>query len=241
MSSFADPNIPSQATHGASSHTTHGPTIPLPQTLTPELVSHGNSIGIDVEKLRNKYINVKLNLNSTVTDEQSLKAKQQIDDAQRLRELEEHYENKANGVNGVNGANGTNGVVDEAQAAHEEERRKLVEASQRLDRLVLCSRCAGQGMYKHHYNFQVKDVNCEVCDSEGLLYKSDDGTLVHKKYAPVIQQNRQNQQNQHNSASGRMTDDIAMELARNCGVSKNNDDPLKLREGDIDIDMPPNF
>ena len=111
--------------------------------------------------------------------------------------------------------------------------KAALEASARLDRLVLCSRCNGQGMYKKQYNFQVRDVNCEICDSEGLLYRADDGQLVLKKFAPV-------QGNQQKEFTG-MTDDIAMDLARNCGVNKNDDDPLKLREGDVDLDLPPPF
>lgn len=44
------------------------------------------------------------------------------------------------------------------------------ETKQRLDQIVICSRCSGQGIVKVHYNFQVKDVNCDECEAEGEIY-----------------------------------------------------------------------
>ena len=39
----------------------------------------------------------------------------------------------------------------------------------RLDRFRICKECRGYGLVKETYNFQVKDVNCEECDGEGIV------------------------------------------------------------------------
>ena len=41
--------------------------------------------------------------------------------------------------------------------------------SKKLDSLTICFRCHGYGFIKEEYNHQVKEVNCDVCDCEGLL------------------------------------------------------------------------
>lgn len=40
-----------------------------------------------------------------------------------------------------------------------------------LDNLLICSRCHGTGLIDHTYNFQVRQLNCEHCDGEGLIQK----------------------------------------------------------------------
>ena len=39
----------------------------------------------------------------------------------------------------------------------------------KLDRFRICKECRGYGLVKETYNFQVKDVNCEECDGEGIV------------------------------------------------------------------------
>lgn len=39
----------------------------------------------------------------------------------------------------------------------------------KLDNLVVCKRCNGLGIIKEHYNHQVKDVNCDECNGDGLI------------------------------------------------------------------------
>lgn len=90
-------------------------------------------------------------------------------------------------------------------------------------------------MYKQHYNYTVKDVNCDECEGEGLLYRDDSGQLVVKSKAPEAGIGGDEKK------YGGMTDDIAMELAKNCGVRKDDSDPLKLNEGNLDLDLPPPF
>ena len=43
----------------------------------------------------------------------------------------------------------------------------------KLDRLRVCKKCQGYGLVKETYNHQVKDVNCEECEGEGLIEMQD--------------------------------------------------------------------
>ncbi len=38
-----------------------------------------------------------------------------------------------------------------------------------LDRIHICQRCHGYGIVKEIYNHQVHEVNCEVCDGDGIV------------------------------------------------------------------------
>ena len=38
-----------------------------------------------------------------------------------------------------------------------------------LDNIIICKRCHGLGLIKEHYNHQVKDVNCNECDGDGVI------------------------------------------------------------------------
>ena len=48
-----------------------------------------------------------------------------------------------------------------------------------MDRLVVCSRCNGQGIVKEHYNYQVKDKNCDECEAEVSGAQSTQKTAVY--------------------------------------------------------------
>ena len=224
MASFvSDPNIPSS---------TGTPSIPAGSSITPDLVKHGHSIGVDVTSLRNKYINQKLSAAITKpNDEDAIKINQQLDDAKRLREMEVAHDLKM----GEGTATDRRTDLTDAQLEQVKALEVNVETAKKLDRLVMCSRCHGQGMYKHYYNHQVRDVNCEQCDAEGLMWKNDQGLLVKQKDRPVAEKTR-----------GLMSEADAMELAKNCGKRKEeNADPLGLRGengaglADLDLDLPP--
>jgi len=126
---------------------------PLPQ----EVLDAGESIGIDVRAIRQKYATQKI-VSNLGTDEDAIKTKAMIEDAERMRQLEAMSEGKP---------------VEIAQ--------KTSSQSKRLDRLVVCQRCLGQGLVKTEYNYQIRETNCDECDAEGILFKSDDGRLVKMK------------------------------------------------------------
>lgn len=123
-----------------------------------DVIAAGASVGVDVEKLRNKYLSQKLVNNLTVGgSEDEIKLKQQLQDAQRMRNLEAR----------------SNGEIPEADEFPEK-----IETKKRLDNLIICSRCGGQGIVKQNYNFQIRESNCVECEGEGILYKGLNGVLL---------------------------------------------------------------
>ena len=183
--------------------------------LSPDLVAHGASVGVDVAALKSKYLMKKVQQVVPETDENSIKAAQQIEDADRLREREAAYDEKHG--------------LKTAASMPDPRATDIKKANAKLDRLVLCSRCQGQGMYKKRYNFQERDVNCEVCDGEGIMYRSDGGSLVFRSEMPAAVKGEKT-----------MSEEQAMELAKNCGGRRiDEEDPSAIKAGDFD--MPPMF
>jgi len=41
-----------------------------------------------------------------------------------------------------------------------------------LDNLIICMDCNGSGLKKMSYNYQVREINCDLCEGEGLLAKN---------------------------------------------------------------------
>jgi len=185
-------------------------------TITDELKAHGASIGVDVEKIRNKYLQQKLTdhlVNGG--EEEQLKQKTKMEDAKRMRELDALGEKMY--------GKGNQGISEEqGQEQHKvKENFTVKDANDRLDRLKICPRCAGQGVHKEHYNYQVKDVNCETCEGEGLLYRTDEGKMVKKSQAPKVEAKA-------NNVEG--LEEKARMLAESCGVR-----PMKEDEaGDLE-------
>ena len=62
---------------------------PMPSSISDDVREAGASIGIDVDKLRKKYLTTKLTANLAAGgSEDQLKVKQQLEDAARMRALE---------------------------------------------------------------------------------------------------------------------------------------------------------
>ena len=93
-------------------------------SISEEVKAAGMSVGVDVEKLRAKYLSAKLVSNlETQSAEDSLKIKQQLEDAKRMRELE----SKATGSKSIDSTK----VSSSSNALG-------------LDNVVICARCGGQ-------------------------------------------------------------------------------------------------
>ena len=194
-----------------------------PSALTPAVIQAGASVGVDVDGLRKKYLKAKL---AQVTHEikgeteEELANRSKRDDADRMRELEARgadlYTSRSGGVAG-GGEGGATSVDAKLKAA--------AHASTRLDRLKMCPRCGGQGLHKVHYNYQVKDVNCETCEGQGLLYRDDRGQMVKQSEAP---------QPEPKAYVVEGIAEAARELAQNCGISSGGG-------GDLEETMKRNF
>ena len=53
---------------------------------------------------------------------------------------------------------------------------------QDINCIYICESCQGIGVVKAKYNHIVREMNCEVCDGEGLLWRDkSNGGLVHLK------------------------------------------------------------
>ena len=130
-------------------------TFPLSQ----EVLDAGATIGIDVSAIRQKYTTQKIVSNLGSSDD-AIKTKAMVEDAERLRKMEAMQD----------------GTYVEPTT--------VSSSSKRLDRIVVCQRCLGQGMVKTEYNFQIRESNCEECDAEGVLWKTDTGELVKKWLIP---------------------------------------------------------
>jgi hypothetical protein len=115
------------------------PQPPAPSALTKDLIAHGASIGVDVEKLRNKYLSQKLaqHLVDGHDDEEKLNLKTKMEDAKRMQQLDKDAEARY----GV----GQSGVPTTTTTTTKEEKGKMEDANSRLDRLKICPRCGGQG------------------------------------------------------------------------------------------------
>ena len=153
------------------------------QPLSEEVKNAGLSVGVDVEKLRQKYLSAKLVSSLESQTDDSVKIKQQIEDAQRMRELEA----------GARGEPSENPKLPDV-------------SSRRLDNIVICPRCAGQGLVKQSYNFQIRESNCEECEAEGILYKDEKGMLRKASEVPKA--------DVRSTSSKVMTDKEAEEVSR---------------------------
>ena len=177
-------------------------------TFTEEQIAHGQSVGLDIEKIRSKYAVQKMTASLVSgTDEDQLRVKANLEAAAHMRKLEgdfianEHGETVLPPVD-VDPSSSvvSGGGVDE-----------VTEANKRLDRLVICGRCQGQGIHKSFYNYQVKDINCDECEGEGLMYKClTTGKLLKKREAPILDKKRYD-------VDG--IEEKARALAESCGVS----------------------
>lgn len=63
--------------------------------------------------------------------------------------------------------------------------RREEAVSSRADDLRICHVCDGQGIKRVEYNYQIRTINCENCDGEGILWKCENGTLLHLSRRPV--------------------------------------------------------
>mmetsp|Transcript_23302 Transcript_23302/g.34988 ORF Transcript_23302/g.34988 Transcript_23302/m.34988 type:complete len:134 (-) Transcript_23302:1495-1896(-) len=52
------------------------------------------------------------------------------------------------------------------------EKTNVIAESSLLDTAIVCQRCHGTGLCKVSYNHQVREVNCDDCDAEGLLERN---------------------------------------------------------------------
>ena len=50
-----------------------------------------------------------------------------------------------------------------------------------VDDIVACKRCHGSGLMRITYNHQVRDVNCEDCEAQGLLMNKNAKKDSHSK------------------------------------------------------------
>ncbi|GMI37614.1 hypothetical protein TrRE_jg4451 [Triparma retinervis] len=180
---------------------------PIPSSISDDVREAGASIGIDVDKLRKKYLTTKLTANLAAGgSEDQLKVKQQLEDAARMRTLEANA--------------GADSALTSGQADEKKE-----EIKRRLDKLVVCSRCNGQGLVKESYNFQVKDKNCDECEAEGILYKDPEtGRLLKHSEAPAVDPSAYNIDKDELEKKAR-------ELAETTGLSSS----AGLKETDLDI------
>ncbi len=224
MSAFAGGSVEGSI-HGNEGNlvTVNGVTIPK-SSISEDVKAAGASIGVDVEAIKNKYLSKKLVQSlSTNTSEESLKVKQQLEDAERMRRMEADFEgSRGANVNGknsaINSANATASASTGSNSNDATSDNKPTEATKRLDRLVICNICHGQGIVKVQYNFQTRDQNCERCEAEGLMWRDDRGILIPQSKAPKVE-------NKHYS---QMNEADARELAENCGRSDNFEEPPPL-------------
>ena len=167
-----------------------------------DVIAAGASVGVDVEKLRNKYLSQKLVSNLAASGgEDEIKLKQQLQDAQRMREMEA----RANGV-----------VVE----PNKEEVEKNEAGKKRLDNIIVCARCSGQGLVRQTYNFQIRESNCEECEGEGILYKGENGVLLKPSQAPQVSAEAYNVEG---------IEKMARELAESCGVTNQQESNMHSR------------
>mmetsp|Transcript_19926 Transcript_19926/g.41630 ORF Transcript_19926/g.41630 Transcript_19926/m.41630 type:complete len:200 (-) Transcript_19926:52-651(-) len=196
MASFAAPNIPQSS-------------------ISEQVRAAGASVGIDVDKLRAKYLTTKFTANLAAGgSEDQLKVKQQLEDAARMRALEENTD-----------GNSSSSVTQNDKMKEETKKR--------LDLLVICSRCNGQGIVKESYNFQVKDKNCDECEAEGILYKDPEtGQLLKKSQATRLIETWISPNVK--PADKDELENKARELAESCGLPP-SDGMMK----ETDLDLPP--
>ena len=205
-------------------------TNPLPPNaslpLSDDVLAHGLQIGVDVAALRNKYMISKLTDALANGSEDQVKVAGMLSDAKRMRDLEARGGPNATPL--IDSTSLTSDSSSSSSAAADADADKTAAAQQRLDRLVVCHMCHGQGLRKVHYNYQVRDQNCDSCSGEGLMYKSDTGKLINLSDAPKVDRTY--------GVSAEM-EQKARELAETCGrrTGKEGGDEEALRR-DFAID-----
>jgi hypothetical protein len=78
-----------------------------------------------------------------------------------------------------------------------------------------------QGMYQMHYNYQVRPVNCDECEGEGILYQIAHGQLVKKSLCPPELRTKESMYPKDDDAEFQAK---VKELANSCGVHKGEAD-----------------
>ena len=99
--------------------------------------------------------------------------------------LYEKYANSSNNTNTSSSSNERN-ARNTTPIYNPRDNSGDEDALARIDHLVICNSCNGQGIRKQVYNYQVRDVDCDVCGAEGILWKCPrSGRLVHWHERPM--------------------------------------------------------
>ncbi|GMI53510.1 hypothetical protein ScalyP_jg195 [Parmales sp. scaly parma] len=128
------------------------------EPLGQDVLDAGASLGLDVRAIRQKYATQKI-VDNLGTSENAIKMKSMLEDAERMSAMEAESET-------------------DPEAKAKSKAKNTSSTSSRLDRVVVCQRCLGQGLVKSEYNYQIRETNCDECDSEGVLWRGEEGRLL---------------------------------------------------------------